>query len=255
MIDSARCHFVINDYIIGSKHKRTVRDVLREKAIFRHMQAKNKWTDTTIQGINWAGHKQAVSSWTYAHRQESLTKSPPMFLRKFLHGWLAAEKMVARHNATLCPKERQSCQHPVEDQTHFLRCNARSDWENKFRDSLCKHSTTAETDPMLMEIMLEGIIRWLTETPYPNPCHGMPPQYQELHKQQATIGWDQMHYRRWSEHWRILQQQHLYTKNISCNPRNNDIGWITDHITLIWTELYSAWKLQNHGRHGKEEVL
>jgi hypothetical protein len=39
---------------------------------------------------------------------------------------------------------------------------------------------------MLMEIMLEGIIRWLTETPYPNLRQGMPPQYQELHKQQLA---------------------------------------------------------------------
>jgi hypothetical protein len=64
------------------------------------MQTKYKWTDTTIQEINWAGHKQAVSSWTYAHRQQSLIKSPPTFLRKFLHGWLATGKMVARSNAT-----------------------------------------------------------------------------------------------------------------------------------------------------------
>jgi hypothetical protein len=43
-----------------------------------------------------------------------------------------------------------------------------SDWMNKFQDSLRKHSTIAVTDPMLMEIMLEGIIiRWLTKTPYP----------------------------------------------------------------------------------------
>jgi hypothetical protein len=61
--------------------------------------------------------------------------------------------MVARYNAKLYPKECQSCQHPVWDQTHFLRCNARSDWRNKFRDSLCKHSTNADTDPMLTEIM------------------------------------------------------------------------------------------------------
>jgi hypothetical protein len=52
----------------------------------------------------------------------------------------------------------------------------------------------AETDPILTEMMLEGIIRWLTETPYPDPYHRMPLQYQELHKQQATIGWDQMLY-------------------------------------------------------------
>jgi hypothetical protein len=83
----------------------------------------------------------------------------------------------------------------------------------------------------------------------------MPAKYQELHKQQAAIGWDQMLYGRWSEHWRILQQQHIYNNNISCNPRNNDIGWITCHITLIWNELYSAWKLQNQDRHGKEEEL
>jgi hypothetical protein len=162
---------------------------------------------------------------------------------------------VARYNATLYPKECQSCQHPVEDQTHFLRCNARSDWGNKFRDSLRKHSTTAETDTMLTEIMLEGIIRWLTETPYPNLRHGMPPQYQELHKQQAKIGWDQMLYGRWSEHWRILQQQHLYNNNISFNPRNNDIAWITGQSTLIWNKLYSAWKLQNQDRHRNEEEL
>jgi hypothetical protein len=103
--------------------------------------------------------------------------------------------------------------------------------------------------------MLEGIIRWLTETPYPNLRHGVPAQYQELHKQQAAIGWDQMLYGRWSEQWRLLPQQHLHNNNISCNPRNNDIGWITGHITLIWNELYSAWKLQNQDRHGKEEEL
>jgi hypothetical protein len=183
------------------------------------MQTKYKWTDTATQGINWASHKQAVSSWTYPHHKESLTKSPPTFLRKFLHGWLATGKMVARYNATLYPKECQSCQHPVEDQTHFLRCNVRFDWQNKFRDSLCKHSTNADTDPMPTEIMLEGIIRWLTETPYANLRRGMPTQYQELHAQQAAIGWDQMLYGRWSEHWRIIQQQHLYNNNISFNPR------------------------------------
>jgi hypothetical protein len=53
MIDGARCHLVINDYVIGSKHKRMARDVLQEKAIFRYMQTKYKRTDTTIQGINW----------------------------------------------------------------------------------------------------------------------------------------------------------------------------------------------------------
>jgi hypothetical protein len=92
-----------------------------------------------------------------------------------------------------------------------------------------------------MEIMLEGIIQWLIKTPYPNPHHEMPPQYQELHKQQAAIGWDQMLYGRWSEHWRILQQQHLYNNNISCNPRNDDIGWITCHRILVsWLILSSV---------------
>jgi hypothetical protein len=108
---------------------------------------------------------------------------------------------------------------------------------------------------MLTEIMLEGIIRWQTETPYPNLRNGMPAHYQELHKQQATIGWDQMLCGQWSEHWRILQQQHLHNNNISCIPRNNDIGWITGHVTLIWNELYSAWKLRNQDRHGKESEL
>jgi hypothetical protein len=98
---------VIKNYIIGGKHKRIARDVLREKALFRYMQTKYKWTETTIQGIDWAGHKQAVS-FLYAHCKESLTKSPPAFLRKFLHGWLATGKMVARYNVTSYPRAYQA---------------------------------------------------------------------------------------------------------------------------------------------------
>ena len=30
---------------------------------------------------------------------------------------------------------------------------------------------------------------------------------------------------------------------------------MTGHITLIWNELYSAWKLRNQDRHGKEEEI
>jgi hypothetical protein len=30
---------------------------------------------------------------------------------------------------------------------------------------------------------------------------------------------------------------------------------MTGHITLIWNELYSAWKLRNQDRHGNEEEL
>jgi hypothetical protein len=71
------------------------------------MQTKYKWTETTIQGIDWAGHKQAVS-FLYAHCKESLTKSPPTFLRKFLHGWLATGKMVARYNVTSYPRVSSS---------------------------------------------------------------------------------------------------------------------------------------------------
>jgi hypothetical protein len=51
MIDGARCHVVINEYIIGSKHKCTACDVLREKVLLRYMQTKYKWTYTTIQGL------------------------------------------------------------------------------------------------------------------------------------------------------------------------------------------------------------
>jgi hypothetical protein len=40
MINGARCDLVINVYVIGTKHKRMSRDVLREKAIFRYMQKK-----------------------------------------------------------------------------------------------------------------------------------------------------------------------------------------------------------------------
>jgi hypothetical protein len=39
-----------------------------------------------------------------------------------------------------------------------------------------------------------------------------------------------------------------YNNISSCNPRNNDIGRITGHVTLIWNDFYSAWKLRNQDR-------
>jgi hypothetical protein len=57
-----------------------------------------------------------------------------------------------------------------------------------------------------------------------------------------------MLYGRWSG-------QHVSTNIISCNPRNNDIGWIAGHIALIWNEVCSAWKLWNQARHGKKVEL
>jgi hypothetical protein len=76
-------------------------------------------------------------------------------------------------------------------------------WEQVSYSATCDRFSTSRfpTHLLVTDIMLEGIIiRWLTVTPYPNPRHEMPPQYQELHKQQATIGWDQMLYGQWSEH-------------------------------------------------------
>jgi hypothetical protein len=35
-------------------------------------------------------------------------------------------------------------------------------------------------------------------------------------------------------------ENYIYNNNISCNPRNNDIGWITGHIILIWNGLYTV---------------
>jgi hypothetical protein len=80
-----------------------------------------------------------------------------------------------------------ACQHTVEDQTHFLRCNASSNWPIWFPDPFPKHSTTAESDQMLTAMMLEGNIPWLTETSCPSPSGISPRHPFELGKRQCFL--------------------------------------------------------------------
>jgi hypothetical protein len=143
-------------------------------------------------------------------------------------------KMVVWYNATLYPKECQSCQHPVEDQTHFLK-GAQPD----LTGGISSEIHFAKTMP------LQKQIQCLWKSCWKASCDGWlrphtPIRVTECHRTpritQATIGWDQMLYEQWSEHWRILQQQHLYNNNISCNPRNNDIDRVID-----WSWIGGSW--------------
>jgi hypothetical protein len=96
---------------------------------------------------------------------------------------------------------------------------------------------------MLEEIMLEGIIQWLTETPYTNLSHGMPAQYQELHKQQAAIGWDQMLYGRWCTNGMVPTHDHTLQLMSTCTSQGTHRSTIlTYQNTPPWvvTDLYGS---------------
>jgi hypothetical protein len=75
--------------IAGSKHKCTARNELREKALLPYMQKKYKWTDITIQGIDWAGHKpsgQFLDIRTPPRKPAQVTINvPPQFPARMAH--------------------------------------------------------------------------------------------------------------------------------------------------------------------------
>lgn len=163
--------------------------------------------------------------------------------------------MVHRYDPQLHSKSCPSCHHVEETQSHFLCCTHRIAWRSSFQTALRKHSEKTDTDPLLQEMMLEGIFRWLRHRPYPSLRSAFSASYNELFQRQADIGWEQLLYGRWSVQWRELQYQYLQQNNIAITKYNHGTPWLNGHIKLIWNQLYAAWELRNKDLHGKDEHM
>ena len=253
MIEGTRCQFVLEGRAITSKLKKSARTVRAEKALLDFVAKKRQWRPGVRATIDWECYKQAIRSWTSAYKKDAITKASPSFLHKFLHGWLPVGRMVSRYNETHYPRECKSCEENVEEDTlHFLRCPGRADWRNRLRDAIRKQCDNTQTDPLLQEFMLEGIVRWLQQEPYRLPDREIPRAHRTLFRQQAAIGWDQLLYGRWSTQWISIQHQYLLDHKIEVTRFNDGSAWLTGIIKIIWNFLHSAWELRNKDRHGAE---
>jgi hypothetical protein len=253
MITGTKCQLLIQGETVSSKHRKTARNVRRTAALHEYMAQKYKWSPDTQACIDWASYSGAINTWNRSHANaKTQRRNTSTFLTKFLHQWLPVGKRVARYNSTFHPQECCSCHHPLEDTIHFLRCPHRRDQHSPFRRELRLKSESLNTDPILMEILLEGLQTWLNSTPISR--HRYPEKFQLLLIEQSHIGWDQLFYGRWSAQWKGLQLEYLRANHKPVTRQNQGSQWVSAHIQIIWNHCHQWWQSRNNDRHGAEEA-
>lgn len=306
MIDGTKCHLVVDGQTICSNHRKAIRNVRPTNVLLKFMQDKYKWSDSTVDSIDWESHKAAVHAWPNAleyfpqstpprsasvHRPEipidnnstiqathsfqspatsterssqQLREDTPLvpsgrtsqssstFLPKFLHRWLPTGDRVFRYDNAMYSKVCATCGCDDETNDHFLRCPGRKRWQSMLRIDLRKQSEKLDTDPILSEILLEGLQTWLNGTNVVlSPRYST--RYRTLIQQQTKIGWNQLFYGRWAKTWRLLQDEYLTQHNVSPTRMNHGSAWVQRHIIIIWQACHYAWQSRNADRHGFDE--
>ena len=99
-----------------------------------------------------------------------------------------------------------------------------------------------------MTILLDGLIGWLQATTIFSP--GIPPSYNQLIQEQATIGWDHFFQGRISTQWVELQQQY-YAGFPKVRGRNGP-SWSRKILIHIFTHWNKLWDTRNEDLQGKD---
>jgi hypothetical protein len=130
-----------------------------------------------------------------------------------------------------------------EDQQHWLICPHNSYlklWiqaSSNIKSKMYKYNKTC--DHKLIKLLGVAILQWRNNKNLQIPEFLSPKPYHLFH-QESSIGWNQIIYGRFSRQW--LQ--------VTSQTRTKSRQWITLAIRLIWTEVFTIWKMRCDEHHG-----
>jgi hypothetical protein len=206
------------------------------------MQLRYEWPDGTLETIDWEAHRQSTQVHAKLRRTHYV---------KLCHEMLPVGELVSTYGQSL-PDHCSLCNTPDESHQHILRCPHRNrvEWRAAFLTSTTKTCQDNRTDPVLADILVQGLTHWLSATEFdPTP---FPEQYQTLLAEQHVIGWKQMFQGRVTTQWASLQQQYLsgqrYIKG------QDGANWIKIILSHIFTEWNTLWDCRNKERHGEDKA-
>jgi hypothetical protein len=209
------------------------------------MMKRFEWPEDTLSEIDW----QCLSVTLNSQHSRRTTVLKHIF-RHAPTGHIANQNQP--HLSAACP----SCECDRENNDHVMKCPAptRAKWRS---DTLNSIQTTIEaparkTDPVLADILRDGIQRWLRSESY-LPLDQYPVLYHPLIDSQNKIGWNQIFRGRFSTQWSTLQHRHL-KQHEWVTPYRHGRSWTSftsKHFLSKWIDL---WDLRNGERHGKDDT-
>jgi hypothetical protein len=114
---------------------------------------------------------------------------------------------------------------------HHCPSHQRRLWQINLRNDLFKLFQRSNTNPVLANIMIDGLFHWFRQTPQIPQC--ISPTYDELIISQGQMGWSQLLLGRWSREWATLQTKYLQRTNSIFTSQNHGTFWLSSIFQLI----------------------
>ena len=231
----------LKNQTVTSHYKPRIREASSIPEYFAYLEKKFNWPAPIRQSIDWTSYQQIIKKF----RPKQCT------LVKHLHHIAPTGNISHRndpHNTVGCP----SCNIPIEDNDHIMCCPApsRSAWRQKVFQQISNPSNSTNHDPILIDILRDGLQRWLHQEP-PLQLTAYPSKYHRLITYQNQIGWSHLFRGRWSSEWRIL-----HTDYITNHPTDDSLAgtnWVTQLGQRLLRSWFEVWETRNQERHGKDE--
>jgi hypothetical protein len=168
LIPGTGCHLVIERQYLPSHHRRKLRTRRGHHQLLQNIQHKHQLSDVAMTHINWESHAQAI---------QNFQVTSTTFLVKFLSKWLPVGKRVHRYNPAVYPSQCPSCSCENEDFNHAFRCPdpQRRKRRSDLRRELLQRLNHLNTDPVLADLPIDGLHRWLLDTHQHHGSHNTPP--------------------------------------------------------------------------------
>ena len=224
------------DGTITSNYRKNIRKLASYPIMKKHICKKENWSDQEFDMIDWKLHGLCVRK-NYNRKH---------FTVKFIHDWLPLGSLVSYYKgnySTKCP----SCDHEFENRDHFLLCESRREWNQEALKELRRFLKKHPTRPALIDILLEALTQWFEG--YNVKISGFPDIYDDLIKNQATVGWEQILYGRFVKEWAELQHEFLMSRP-NRNKKHSATTWISGITMILWNNVYHNWEWRNLHQHG-----
>ena len=252
LTDTAGVHLVTPHGSMTKNYEAVMRYQATKPGLAKYIQDRYAWSDRVMKNVNWVAHGTIL-------RKQFKRKS---HYTKLVHGILPTGKQVHRRDPirNKCPL----CRDAVEDWQHILKCphERRDKWRQDMLVAVEQKSTSLNTRPMLIRILIAALNGWLrhtlTDYAYELNPSGFPREVRRLIRQQNEIGWQQLFLGRFSNEWGDLQDDHYAQTRAEAAYDKKKIKkqtgqrWQVAIIGLLWDQWWAVWESRNKDLHGAD---
>ena len=231
---AASCQFLINNSSITRSLPHLIHYSAHTQALRQYIISSHDVPDDVE--IDWSFFKTFCLQNSFRH----------VFALKWIHRLLPVGKVLHRRN----PSESPFCPACglLENHTHFLTCShlSRTPLKQHIISTLRRSVSSVHTDPILLDIVIDGINSFLTDIP--PSFHHLSPSYRSLIYSQQRLGWDHLLRGLISTKWHSLHLQYLrdHPPSPSSRPRfSHPLSWLSSVLTSI----HSMWIFRCQQRH------